>query len=72
VVVAAVFLVLQGLGVQAWLVSRVLPPAGQIVFWVLGTLFFAPALIGGGALIGLADQWMDLRRLRRPPHDDET
>ncbi len=71
VAVAGTFLVIQGLGVQVWLVRRVLPLVGQILFWVLGALFFAPALIGGGALIGLADQWMDLRRLRRPPENDD-
>jgi uncharacterized protein YybS (DUF2232 family) len=67
VVLAATLLIIQGLGVQTWLVARVLPRAG------LGAFFLAPAMIGGGALIGLADQWMDLRRLRRPPDsDDET
>ena len=75
VVVAATLLVCQGFGVQVWLVRRVMSPLGQTIYWVLGALFFSPVLIGVGALFGLADQWLDMRRLRRPPVDkdkDET
>jgi len=66
VLTVAVLLAVQGLAVQAWLIRRVLAPAGQTIFWVFGTLFLAPVLVGGGALVGLVDQWWDLRRLRRP------
>lgn len=67
---AALLLAVQGLAVQAWLVRRLLPPFGRIAFWVLGALFFAPVIVGSGALVGLADQWWNLRRLRRPSGTD--
>ncbi|HOX25244.1 MAG TPA: DUF2232 domain-containing protein [Candidatus Krumholzibacteria bacterium] len=67
VLLIALLLAAQGLAVQAWLVRLAVPPLGQTLFWVLGALFFAPVMVGGGTLIGLADQWWDLRRLRRPP-----
>ncbi len=71
---AGLLLAVQGLAVQTWLVRRVLPPVVRVMFWVVGALFLAPALMGGGVLIGLADQWMDLRRDRAvaPDSDDET
>lgn len=65
VLAAAILLAGQGVAVQAWLGQRLLPPAGQALLWVLGALFLAPVVVGSGALIGLADQWWDLRRLRR-------
>ncbi len=67
VLVASLVLAVQGVAVQAWLVQRLLPPAGRIVFWVAGAVFLAPVLLASGGLVGLADQWWDLRRLRRPP-----
>ena len=70
VAVSGTLLVLQGLGVQVWLVRRALSPLGQTIYWVLGALIFSLVLIGVGALFGLADQWLDLRRLRRPPAND--
>jgi len=71
VAVSGTLLVFQGLGVQVWLVRRVMSPLGQTVYWVLGALVFSLVLIGVGALFGLADQWLDLRRLRRPPTNDD-
>jgi len=71
VAVSGTLLVFQGLGVQVWLVRRVMSPLGQTIYWILGALVFSPVLIGVGALFGLADQWLDLRRLRRPPTSDD-
>ena len=71
VAVSGTLLVLQGLGVQVWLVRRVMSPLGQTIYWVLGALVFSLVLIGVGALFGLADQWLDLRRLRRPSTNDD-
>jgi len=70
VLAAALLLAIQGLAVLAWLVRRLLPPLGRTLFWVMGALFFAPVLCGSGALVGLADQWWDLRRSRRSPGED--
>lgn len=64
VLIAACLLAGQGVAVQAWLVKRLLPATGQVVFWIIGALFLAPVLLVSGCLIGLADQWWDLRRLR--------
>ena len=72
VVVAGSLVTIQGFAVQAWTIRRLLPPAAQTMFWVVGAFFFAPILVGTGALLGLADQWLDLRRLRRQPDDNET
>jgi MFS family permease len=72
VTVAGALVTLQGFAVEAWTIRRVLPPAAQTMFWVVGAFFFAPILVSAGALLGLADQWMDLRRLRRQPDDNET
>jgi len=75
VLLAGLVLAIQGLAVQTWLVRRALPPAARVVFWMLGAFFLAPLLVGGGALIGLADQWLNLRRIEdpaAPQEDDET
>ena len=71
VLAAAVLLMVQGLAVQFWLVRLALPLAGQILFWVVGAMLFAPVMVGGGALVGLVDQWWDLRRLQRPDATDD-
>ena len=71
VLAAAVLLMVQGLAVQFWLIRQALPPAGQILFWVVGVALFAPVVMGGGALVGLVDQWWDLRRLQRPDTTDD-
>lgn len=71
VLAAALLLMVQGLAVQHWLIRQALPPAGQILFWVVGVALFAPVMIGGGALVGLVDQWWDLRRLQRPDKTDD-
>jgi hypothetical protein len=71
VLVAGTLLAIQGIGVQAWLIRRVLSPLGRLAFWVLGALFLYPVIIGGGAVIGVADQWLDLRRLRQLPETDD-
>ncbi|MEZ4388491.1 MAG: DUF2232 domain-containing protein [Candidatus Krumholzibacteriia bacterium] len=75
VLLAGLLLAVQGLAVQSWLVRRLLPPTLRALFWILGALFLAPLLVGGGVLIGLADQWLNLRRSHDPgatQGDDET
>jgi uncharacterized protein YybS (DUF2232 family) len=73
VLLAGMLLVLQGLAVQSWLMRRLLPPVPRVLFWILGAMFLAPVMLGGGLLIGLADQWMNLRRERHPDasNDDD-
>lgn len=73
VLLAGLLLVVQGLAVQSWLMRRLLPPVPRVLFWIMAAMFLAPVLLGGGLLIGLADQWMNLRRDRSPAasNDDD-
>lgn len=66
---AATLLSIQGIAVQFQVTARFMSPLGRVVFWTLAGLFAAPVIIPGGVLLGLADQWLDLRRLDRPPTD---
>ncbi len=61
-VLAAAILSVQGLAVQFHLSRRLLPPVGLVAYWTLMGLAFVP-LLATSALLGLADQWRDLRRL---------
>lgn len=61
-VLAAAILSVQGLAVQFHLSRRLLPPVGLVVYWTLMGLAFVPLLVTS-VLLGLADQWRDLRRL---------
>lgn len=74
VVLAGLLLAMQGLAVMAWQVRRALPPVGRALFWFAGAFLLAPVLIGSGVLVGLADQWLNLRKPRAnaAPDDDET
>jgi hypothetical protein len=62
VLLAGLLLAIQGLAVQTWLVRRALPPLTRVLFWIVGALFLGPLLLGVGGLVGLVDQWWDLRR----------
>lgn len=61
-VLAAAILSVQGLAVQFHLSRRLLPPVGLVAYWTLMGLAFVP-LLATSVLLGLADQWRDLRRL---------
>lgn len=59
-VLAAAFLGVQGLAVQYHLSRRFLPPVMLVVYWALMGLAFVP-LVATSVLLGLLDQWRDLR-----------
>lgn len=59
-VLAAAFLGVQGLSVQYHLSRRFLPPVALVIYWTLMGLAFVP-LLATSVLLGLADQWRDLR-----------
>jgi hypothetical protein len=61
VLVAAVMFSVQGLAVQVSLLSRVFPPWVRILFWTVAAFCFAPLLMMASALLGLGDQWLNLR-----------
>jgi len=65
VVVAAIMFSVQGLAVQVNLLGRVFPPWVRVLFWTMAAFCFAPLLLLGSALLGLGDQWLNLRK--RPP-----
>jgi uncharacterized protein YybS (DUF2232 family) len=67
ILVAVTLLSVQGLAVQINLAGRVLPPWLRIVFWTVVAIFFAPLVLIGSVLVGLVDQWLDLRRLGAVP-----
>jgi len=68
VVLAAGFvLAMQGLAVLAVLINGIGGPAVRLAFWVIASLFFAPIILPGGVVLGIVDQWLDLRRLDTPP-----
>jgi xanthine/uracil permease len=59
-VLAAAFLAVQGLAVQYHLSRRFLPPVMLVIYWTLMGLAFVP-LVATSVLLGLFDQWRDLR-----------
>lgn len=59
---AAFLLSIQGTAVQWQMTSRMLSKMGRLFYWVATGLLFVPLVVMGVGL-GLADQWVDLRRL---------
>lgn len=70
-ILAGLVLSVQGVAVQIAVIGRVLSPVGRMVFWLVMGVFFAPLVVAAGVLLGLADQWLDFRRLARPETEDE-
>ncbi|PIV81985.1 hypothetical protein COW53_01375 [bacterium CG17_big_fil_post_rev_8_21_14_2_50_64_8] len=68
---AGLILSVQGVAVQIAVIGRVLSPLGRMVFWLVMGVFFAPLVVAAGVLLGLADQWLDFRRLAHPETEDE-
>lgn len=67
---AASVICLQGLSVQFWVTARMMGPALRTAYWLFMGVFFAPLILASGVVLGLADQWMDIRRLNAPPEED--
>lgn len=68
---AACILSVQGIAVQFHVTSRLLSKMGRVLYWLVMGFFFAPLILVSGAVIGLVDQWVDLRRLQVPPDDED-
>ncbi len=64
-ILAAGLLAVQGVAVQFWVTGRLLSTTSRVVFWTVMGLFVTPLVIASGVLLGLADQWLDLRGLER-------
>jgi len=69
---AAFVLSIQGLAVQFFLTGRVMSTAGRVFYWVVMGTFFGALILAGGIVLGLADQWMDLRKLKAAGLDDDS
>jgi len=71
VLVTGFLLSIQGVAVQAFVIARMMTAVFQVIFWTVMGVFFSPLLVISGVLLGLADQWLDLRRLHRPGDQDD-
>lgn len=68
--VIATLLSVQGLAVQVVVTNRVMSPIGRVVFWGVMGIFLILVLAASSVLLGLLDQWFDLRRLYANDSDD--
>jgi hypothetical protein len=68
---AASVVCLQGLSVQVWVTARMMGPALRTAYWLFMGVFFAPLILASGVVLGLADQWLDIRRLEAVPEEGE-
>ncbi len=66
----ASILCVQGISVQFHVTNMMLSRMGRLVYWVVMGALFAPLILISGVVLGLVDQWVDLRRLQ-VRHDDE-
>ena len=64
--VAGLLLSIQGLSVQVFVINRLLSPVMRLVFWVVMGVFLHPLLMASSLVLGLADQWLELRRAGCP------
>ena len=67
----ACVLSVQGIAVQFHVTNRILSKMGRLLYWVVMGTFFAPLILISGAVLGLVDQWADLRRLQAGPGDED-
>lgn len=73
VLVALLLISIQGVAIQGFVTNSLMSGPVQIVFWLVMGFLFIPLLIISGILLGLADYWLDIRRLNVPvsPEQDE-
>jgi len=57
---------IQGVAVQWHVTNRLLSNLGKVFYWLVMGFFFAPLILASGVVLGLVDQWVDLRRLGMP------
>ena len=67
----ALVLSIQGIAVQVEVLGRMLSPAGRMMYWLVMGMFFAPLVVAAGVLLGLADQWLDFRKLDAAEVDED-
>ena len=62
VLVTGLLIGVQGLALQAFFTARLLPGAAQVIFWMVMGVPLIGMLLVSSVVLGLADQWMDMRR----------
>jgi hypothetical protein len=68
---AACILSVQGIAVQFFVTGRMMSTLGRVIYWTVMGVFFVPLVVASGVVLGLADQWWDLRRLDAEVKDAE-
>jgi len=63
VLLAAGVLSVQGMAVQFFVTGRIMSGPVRVVYWSVIGFFFAPLVMASGVIVGLVDQWWDIRRL---------
>ncbi len=61
---AACVLSVQGIAVQFHVTGRMMSMTGRVFYWSVMGFFFGFLIMGSGIVLGLIDQWWDIRRLR--------
>lgn len=60
---AACIISIQGIAVQFFVTGRMMSTLGRVIYWTVMGIFFVPLVVASGVVLGLADQWWDIRRL---------
>jgi len=60
---AACILSVQGIAVQFFVTGRMMSGPGRIIYWLVMGVFAVPLVMASGVVLGLVDQWWDIRRL---------
>lgn len=60
---AAFVVSVQGIAVQWHVTNRMLSNIGRVFYWLVMGVFFSLLILVSGVVLGLLDQWVDLRRL---------
>jgi len=68
---AACVLSVQGIAVQFHVTGRVLSKLGRLLYWLVMGFFLAPLILISGVVLGLVDQWVDLRHLGTGSGEDD-
>lgn len=71
VILAAGALSVHGTAIQFHVTGRMMSGAGRLVYWLVMGVFFAPLVMASGVVLGLIDQWWDIRRLEAGAGNDD-
>jgi len=63
VILSAAILSVQGMAVQFFVTGRGMSRLVRAIYWTVMGTFFAPLVIVSSVVVGLIDQWWDIRRL---------